>query len=168
MPNAACSEIVAIGGRTHHSEVFGWEERDWCREFEPTLMYPAPPLFPIPKTCPEVVATHLKKAFALVWRDAGSSANRLRAAAEALLTEKKVPRMVANNNGKKERLSLHARIERFKQADAHSAEYLLAIKWIGNVGSHSNLDELLSTDLLDGLSCSSTSWNVSTCSARIV
>jgi hypothetical protein len=78
-----------------------------------------------------------------------SCANRLRTAAEALLTERKVPRTTINKKHKRERITLHARIEKFKQHDAVSADLLLAIKWLGNEGSHANLDELGGEDLLN-------------------
>jgi Domain of unknown function (DUF4145) len=149
--DAGCGEIVAIGGRTNTFEDIDWErqEREWVRSFTPTSMYPAPPVFRIPEKCPKAVAAELRRAFSLFWTDTGSCANRLRAAVEALLTDRKVPRSTINKKGR-ERLSLHARIEKFKQTDANSADYLLAIKWLGNAGSHANLDELGGDDLLNG------------------
>lgn len=150
--NSSCGEVVAIGGRTHHVENYISEhgELGYEREFEPLFMYPAPPVFPIPEQCPEHVAAELKKAFSLFWSDKGSCANRLRAAAEALLTDKKVPRATKNGKGKMIRVSLHDRIERFGKIDPGSADYLSAIKWLGNAGSHANLDELGGDDLLNG------------------
>jgi hypothetical protein len=126
-----CGEIVAIGGRTYHTYDPDWEnqEQNWEREFEPTLIYPAPPVIPMPQKCPKSVKVELKRAFSLFWTDTGACANRLRAAVEALLTDRKIPRSTINKTGKRERISLHARIEKFKQSDEGSAEYLLAIKW---------------------------------------
>ena len=150
--DAVCGEMVSMGGRSHVVEYTDYErgERIWEREYEPMFMYPAPPVFPLPEKCPEAVADELNKSFALFWFDTGSCANRLRAAVEALLTERKIPRTIVNKHGKRERISLHARIERFKQSDMRSADYILAIKWIGNAGSHARLDELSRSDLLDG------------------
>jgi len=121
--NEACGEIVAIGGRTHHSEDLDWErqQQNWYREFEPVFMYPAPPVFPIPAKCPKAVSAQLKRAFLLFWCDLGSCANRLRAAAEALLTDRRIPRRRINDKGKHERIPLHLRIEKFKQTDALAA-----------------------------------------------
>jgi Domain of unknown function (DUF4145) len=156
--NETCGEIVAIGGRSHIDEYVDFvdhddyelQEQSWDRAYRPTFMYPAPPVFPIPEKCPEAVADELKKSFSLFWSDTGSCANRLRAAVEALLTDRKIPRTMINKKGKRERISLHARIEIFKQTDTRSAEYLSAIKWIGNAGSHANVDELSRDDLLSG------------------
>jgi len=150
--NSSCGDTVSIGGETRHVENHDWgrQEMNWDREFSPTFMSPAPPIFPVPERCPETVAYELGKAFSLFWHDRGSCANRLRTAAEALLTERKVPQTTLNRRGKRERISLHARIDKFKQKDAGSADYLLAIKWLGNAGSHANLDELSGDDLLNG------------------
>jgi hypothetical protein len=150
--DAACGQIVAIGGRSHIEDYIDYEQQEqtWERTYEPRFVYPAPPIFPIPEKCPETVADELKKAFSLFWSDIGSCANRLRASVEALLTNRKIPRTAVNKNGKRERISLHARIERFKQVETDSADYLSAIKWIGTAGSHANLDELNRDDLLDG------------------
>lgn len=150
--NAACGEVVAVGGRTHHVEDHDWErqEQHWAREFQPVFLNPAPAVFAIPEECPEAIANELRKAFGLLWSDAGACANRLRAAVEALLTDRKVPRKRWGKKKKWVRMDLHARIEKFKEKDAETAEYLLALKWLGNVGSHTNLDELNVNDLLDG------------------
>lgn len=150
--NEVCGELVAMGGCSHIDvfEDYEHQERTLERAFQPIFMYPAPPVFPIPKKCPKVVANELKKSFALFWSDAGSCANRLRAAAEALLTDRKIPHTTLNKNGKRERISLHARIEKLKQKDTRSADYLLAVKWLGNTGSHADVDRLNRNDLLDG------------------
>ncbi|AIS02599.1 hypothetical protein SGLAU_33355 (plasmid) [Streptomyces glaucescens] len=61
-----------------------------------------------------------------------------------------------SSNGKSYNLSLHRRIERFKTAKptfSKAADLLLAVKWIGNVGSHGSvirvLDVLDAVDILD-------------------
>lgn len=136
--NNACGEIVAVGGRTHHVEDHDWEtqEEHWSREYQPVFLTPPPPVFPIPVECPEAVTVELQKAFGLLWSDPGSCANRLRAAVEALLTERRVPKKRQNKKKKWVRIDLHARIEEFRKKDAETADYLLALKWLGNVGSH--------------------------------
>jgi hypothetical protein len=150
--NAGCGEIVAVGGRTYHIENFdlGSDEQNWDCVFEPTFMYPAPPVFPIPGMCPKTVAAPLKKAFSLFWSDLGSCANRLRAAVETLLDERKIPRTTPNKNRRREPIPLHVRIEKFTQVDPRSGRFLLAIKWIGNAGSHANLNEVSRDDMLNG------------------
>lgn len=150
--NPVCGEIVAVVGRTEHT----WEpdheaqEEDWRRDFVPIFMSPAPCIFPLPDKCPEAVSDELKKAFSLFWSDTGSAANRLRAAAEALLTERGVARSTINRHGRMQAIALHDRIEKFRRRDPESADYLLAIKWLGNEGSHASLNALGGEDLLNG------------------
>ena len=84
-----------------------------------------------------------------MWLDIGSSANRLRTAIEAFLNERKVPK-TTTKNGKRVPLNLHCRIIRFRIKNADAADSLEAVKWLGNVGSHANLDSLTIDDLLDG------------------
>lgn len=151
--NTMCGEVVAVVGRTHHVEDHDWDkqEQHWAREFQPTFLTPPPPVFPIPTECPEAVSDELRKAFALLWSDAGSCANRLRTAVEVLLTDRKVPgKRRSKKNRKWVRMDLHSRVEKFREKDSETAEYLLAIKWLGNVGSHTDLDALTVDDLLNG------------------
>lgn len=150
--NRDCGEVVALSGRTYHEEDHDWEQQTmhWSRTFGPRALTPAPPIFAIPQECPEAIGNELRTAFGLYWSDAPSSANRLRVAVEILLNDQKIPKTVVNKKSKRESLSLHARIEKFRAKDAASAEYLLAIKWLGNAGSHSGLDSIEDEDLLGG------------------
>ena len=68
---------------------------------------------------------------------------------EALLTERGVARHFNNTKNKRKLLSLHNRIVKFRAKNAASAEALLAIKWLGNEGSHSTPEGLGFEDLLD-------------------
>jgi hypothetical protein len=52
--------------------------------------------------------------------------------------------------GKKQRLTLHKRIELLSKRDPDASELLLAVKWIGNAGVHSGaLTQLEVMDALD-------------------
>ena len=148
--NADCKERVVVCGRTSHEEDqdFELQEQNWVRLFKPTFFYEAPPVFPIPENCPLEIEQELKRAFALVWVDIGSSANRLRSAIEVFLNERKVLKTTKNKKGK--RLDLHGRIKLFHTKNADAANSLEAVKWLGNEGSHANLDSLTIDDLLDG------------------
>ena len=150
--NANCKERVAVCGRTHHEEGHDYEsqEQNWVRLFKPTFFYKAPPVFPIPENCPREIGRELKRAFALVWLDIGSSANRLRSAIEVFLNERKVLKTIKNKKGKRVRLALHGRIKLFHTKNPDAANSLEAVKWLGNDGSHANLDSLTIDDLLDG------------------
>lgn len=150
--NLSCGEIVAVGGHTAIREHIDYERHEQTFEtaFEPTFLSPAPNIIPLPPECPNAVSTELSKAFSLFWSDVDASANRLRVAVEALLTDRKVPRSKVSSSGKRNQLTLHARIEIFKQKDPTSADYLLAIKWLGNAGSHAGLNNIDRSDILYG------------------
>ncbi len=84
----------------------------------------------------------------LVWADPGAAANRLRLATEELLTAQRVPRTAVVQGKPQRRLNAHQRIERFRARNAAAADALMAVKWIGNEGSHA--DALTAKDVLDG------------------
>ena len=121
--------------------------------YSPSFFEPAPPVFPIPKECPNAVADELKKAFALMWPEIGSSGNRLRVAVEVLMNEQKIQKKAkikSGGNARKYRdLALHERIEKFMVKHEDAGTQLMAIKWLGNTGSHAALDVLTHDDLLD-------------------
>lgn len=149
--NPGCKDIVSIGGRKILEEDHDPDASSQYMEvFEPEFVCPPPHVFQISLKCPSAVAREISSAFGLVWSDRKSCANRLRSAAEALLTDRGIPRKRHNKKKKLVRLDLHARIVLFKSKDSQSADYLLAIKWLGNVGSHTSLDSLSVGDLLDG------------------
>ena len=101
--------------------------------------------------CPADIKDEVRAASSLYWSDVSASANRIRTAVEKILDHKKIKRskkiQSGKNAGKNRRLSLHERIELFKQKDSDLAATMLAIKWLGNAGSHTS--DLNEKDLLD-------------------
>lgn len=73
-----------------------------------------------------------------MWASPSSAANRLRYAVEEILDDRGILR-----SG-----TLHARIEKFRAFSPDMAEALMAVKWIGNEGSHE--DVLTTADILEG------------------
>jgi hypothetical protein len=74
--------------------------------------------------------------------------NALRGCVEVILTRRGVPRTTVSK-GKRHRLFLHDRIELFQRRDAEVGAALMAVKWIGNEGSHAGA--LTPADVLDAL-----------------
>ncbi len=150
--NVKCGESVATCGRTRHVEDHNWERQklNWTRLLEPKFFSEAPPVFPIPESCPDQIKQELKAAFSLMWSDVGSSANRLRSAIEVLLDERKVRKTTTNANGQRVYLTLHRRIRLFRKEYSDVASPLEAVKWLGNIGSHAKLDTLSIDELLSG------------------
>ena len=156
--NPNCGDGVFVCGKITTKENFSYSpegtlDMDWEEYFVPSYFEPPPPVFPIPRECPNHVAEELSKAFALIWSDVGSGGNRLRVAVEALMNERKIQKKTKIKNGPNignfRRLTLHERIEKFAEKHQDAATQLMAIKWLGNTGSHAALDVLTHDDLLD-------------------
>ena len=89
---------------------------------------PSPPLIAIPKNCPTTIKEELEKAFVASWGDFWAAANHARSCVEKLLDYLDAP----------EARNLHCRIKNYTKRDPQCGEALLAIKYIGNAGSHAD------------------------------
>ncbi len=134
-----CAEIVAVVGRVTLSAVHGEDGLEHYSEFEPVYFYPAPNLIDVPEDCPNSVRAEIAAACALIRCDPASAANRLRCAIEAFLTNEGVRRFTLSKQRKYANVSLHHRIDLYKSKEPEFAEMLLAVKWLGNVGSHGEI-----------------------------
>ena len=117
---------------------------DFCR---PSYIYPTIDIFPIPSKCPENIVKEVKKAFSLYWCDTNAAGNRVRTSIELLMDYLKVKKRMLTKQGKYRQISLHDRILDYHPKNPDIGEQLLAIKWIGNTGSHSS--NLKKDDLID-------------------
>ena len=151
-----CKETVAVAGtywvqddRIYDQE-YG-EAGEILEYYRPRYFSEAPPLIQLPDKTPDTVREEITKAFQLFWLDEEACGNRIRSAVEQLLTINGIPKTELVKKGasqKRNLLSLHRRIERFKKKRPELAEQLFAIKWIGNAGSHAS--GLNIEDLKDG------------------
>ncbi len=119
-----CGEYVIVTGFLSSKQVDGFETYE--DEFRPLFVQPSPELVDLPPNCPSTIAAQLRRAFTLFWLDPSAAANRVRASVECLMDHQRVARG----------LSLHRRIERFQAAQPNLGHALMAVKWIGNDGSH--------------------------------
>ncbi|TAJ76735.1 MAG: DUF4145 domain-containing protein [Gallionellaceae bacterium] len=93
-------------------------------------------LFTIPAATPVAVSSLIESAFVLSWGDYESCLNRVRTCLELILDGLHIKRFTVKN-GRRERLSLYARIK-LAQVKAPSTEpFLMAVRHLGNAGSHS-------------------------------
>lgn len=115
--------------------------------FTPEYFLPAINIFSIPGKCPKEVTNNIKSSFKLFFTDPSASANYVRKAIDAILTDKKVKRITINHKGKKVPVKLHDRIVEFEKSNPVMAKNLFAIKWLGNEGSHT--DKMTKNDVLD-------------------
>ncbi len=150
--NENCGEVVSIGGNVVTVEDHNDEEQtlNWSEVYEPKFLLPAPKIFPIIDSCPDAVKIELERTFGLFWFDNGASANGLRTAIEALLNDLKIARTVINKKRARKELNLHARIEKLGFKNKEAAELLMAIKWLGNTGSHLADSAIPRDELLKG------------------
>lgn len=151
--NDACKEFVASGGTGAVEEDVGLD-----RDGEPELLYedsfrpkffiPHLKLLKIPEKCPEAVSKPIEESFSLFFASPGAASNAIRTAVEAILTDLKIRRF-ERSGGKLRFVSLHRRISLLPPRYAELKEILLAIKWLGNAGSHDSVTAITQDDVLD-------------------
>jgi hypothetical protein len=155
MDCAHCHNTVGVAGTYRVADerfvdpVRG-EVGDYAEYYRPRFFTESPHLVEIPEATPEAVTSELVASFQLFWSDPLACTNRIRSSVERLLTAQKVPQTTGKTsaNGRRQFLKLHHRIDRFGTRRPEIAEKLMAVKWIGNAGSHSNGATV--DDALDG------------------
>ena len=114
---------------------------------------PALTLMTPPAGTPTEVVEAIESASKVLWTDPNSAANRLRFAIKSLLTalgQRRYTRSKPNNGAPatRRRLTTHARIAEYRKDHTEAGDALLAVKWIGNSGSHDS--QLTVSNVLDG------------------
>jgi len=149
---SACEELVVFlgDGQVENMEYSDHNSGEHFEAsyyiFQPRYFYPPLQIFNIIEKCPSEVEKKINESFGLFWSDLPSCANKIRTSLEMIMNQQKVKKLIISKT-KKTPLSLHSRIEEFKHTKPDVANYLLAIKWIGNAGSH--IEKLERIDLLD-------------------
>lgn len=146
--HARCAQIVAISG-SGGVEGFMREngDYDWPDTFHPKICTPMPDMIEIPPKCPDDVSKELREAFSVYWISSAACAGRIRVALECLMDHLGVPRKRKNANRRYRDLTLHGRIDLYTQSNPAAGGQLMALKWLGNAGSHSST--VSTNDLLD-------------------
>jgi hypothetical protein len=148
-----CKGSVAVTGRYRITDdrfisPTGEMIDEWGTHYRPLWFSDAPHIIAIPDKTPDPVAAEIRDSFQLFWGDLSSCANRIRAAVEHLLTHQRIPKSRKTKKGARTFLPLHQRIELFQLTKPALADKLMAIKWVGNAGSHST--PVKADDILDG------------------
>ncbi|KGX07035.1 hypothetical protein Y036_2896 [Burkholderia pseudomallei] len=142
--NEHCKDFVSCAGTSRVvatevlDEEYGWAQQQEAH-FYPKYFSPSLVLMDIPKGCPETVRKHLQESFALAYADAGAALNCVRAGIEAVLTDLGIARFKIQGN-KRRIISLHQRIGNLPSRYDDQKQMLLAVKWLGNAGSHSGAE----------------------------
>jgi hypothetical protein len=147
--NPACKQLHAIGGTGGVTSYIDDEEGNYAYGdfFEPKFCSPMPEMIHTPAKCPQEVVNELNAAFALFWSSPAACAGRIRVAIECLMNDLGIPVKKKTVKGKYADLSLHRRIDIFAAKNPVIGQQLMALKWLGNSGSHSN--DVSQTDILD-------------------
>jgi len=151
----SCKENVFVSGTGDVDWNIVWipeerrEEGHQVNQYSPKFFNPCLQIIDIPEPCPIQIENILKQSFSLFWLDLDSCANKLRIALEYLMDDLKVKKYPAPKKGRKRRkLNLDERIKvHFAKKYPKLARLLLAVKWIGNEGSH--IGGLIRKDLID-------------------
>jgi hypothetical protein len=131
--------VIKTNGISLNTESGGYENEQVLK-----IIYINPPinLIEIPSTIPIILRRILELSFTLFWIDEKSCANKIRLFLEELMDKKNI--LMGS--------SLHNRIEKFGKEYPElleTSKLLLALKWIGNEGSHSGY-ELSRENLIQG------------------
>tara|TARA_R110002049_G_C9031727_1_gene552063 strand:- start:191 stop:952 length:762 start_codon:yes stop_codon:yes gene_type:complete len=135
--NVACGEVSFATGSGSVDQRYNSEyEAEYYERFQIRSFYPAPYLIAIPEDTPLEVRELVEKSFTLFWPDLGAASNALRASLEVLLDQLKLPRTKVDKKNMEQRLSLHRRLELWGEKEKEHADLCLALKEVGNLGSH--------------------------------
>ncbi|MFG0610907.1 DUF4145 domain-containing protein [Delftia sp. WSY_14] len=133
-----CKEIISCAGkgevdRIDYYDDDGDHQTEYINLFDPSYFYPPLQMMDVPEDCPREVADHLRTSFSMFFANPAAALNSARIAVEALMDHFNVPAKFAIND---KRMFLHQRIEKMPDRHANVREHLLAVKWLGNAGSH--------------------------------
>ena len=152
--NNDCKELVSISGQCLRDIVSGEElptgemVESRFSIYHPKFFFPNLKIIALPKVIPENVAEQINLSFSHYFNDLSSCANRIRNGIELILDDLNAPKWRKTNAGKKQVFkNLHSRIEHYGNRNKNIADHLLALKIIGNEGSH--IGQIESNDILD-------------------
>lgn len=136
-PRTPCRNVYVVAGEWSRRADVTAESLDDdpnLAGLEVRHILPALPLMDLPDNVPANVRSLVNSASAVLLSDPSAAATRIRSAIESLLDEQRIRKTSPANRSK--RLSLHDRILLFRNVNPAAADFLMAMKWIGNVGTH--------------------------------
>ena len=117
--------------------------------FSPKYFYPPLHLFKIHESTPDEVKKTIIESFSLYFTNSFAAVNQIRLALEILMTELDVARMYTNDKGENKYYSLEKRIKKLDDKYGEIKDKCLAIKWLGNSGTHGD-EGMTRDDVLNG------------------
>lgn len=148
-PRSRCGNKYVVAGQWNvdYEEPVADEEK-LVEYYSVTYVLPAIPLMDYPENVPDSVREPILAASLVLLSDPSAAANRIRSSIEALLDCQNVRKFPPGK--RTDRLTTHARIQAFQDKKPDVAQHLMAVKWIGNIGSHER-DPLPLSLVLDGM-----------------
>lgn len=155
--NYQCKENILVAGIITEHGLYSDTEGNGFQEntYKPKYFSKSPHIISIESSYPKDIIQLLESSFELFWVDKMSCANKIRICLESLMDYYKVPKKEKTKKGKFQIISLDKRIKKCKALiNSRNTNFAIAIKWIGNIGSHnttecSNDKILLAYELLD-------------------
>jgi Domain of unknown function (DUF4145) len=150
--NAKCKETVASVGTGEvdwypSEDEHGYPIQEYDDYFRPKYFIPHLKFFPIPANAPATARELLMKSFDLFFADPNAALNQVRAAFEEVLTHLGIKRF-NRVNGRLQFISLHNRITLLPSKFQKLKDMMVAVKWLGNAGSHAGKTTTID-DVLD-------------------
>lgn len=130
--NPECRMVTIVIGRLDAYPDDSGDVREYDTTVTPRFFYPPVAVVPVPSYIPKDIREELLRSYALYFADPASAANPLRSAVECFMDVTDTPK--ERHGGKP--ITLHDRLRDFKEKNAELAELLVAVKWLGNDGSH--------------------------------
>lgn len=150
-----CNEVVTMVGEGRVDwdivpDKFGHPSKEKENFFRPRYFEPHLEPISIPVKCPERARKALREAFKVMFISFELACNQLRVAIEYIVDglPDRNGEMLERKDG--DRPSLDKRIGKINDNLKSSKEFLLAVKWVGNAGSH-EIDALNFHDFVDAL-----------------
>jgi hypothetical protein len=135
-----CRETVCCVG-SYNMTIVNRHDSEHLESFlTPLFFHPIVPIFPYSDTLPDRIVNPLKESFSLFWSNPAASGNSLRITLERIMDHFGIKRFSRGAKGERGRMNLHHRIEHFgkRPGNTEVAAKLLALKWLGNHGSHTS------------------------------
>ncbi|AEW02215.1 hypothetical protein Niako_5986 [Niastella koreensis GR20-10] len=152
--NNNCGEVVSCAGTGFFDqddptfdEETGQYWASYFKYFKPEYFSKPIHIIELKDLYPSAITKKLEDSFKIFFCDSESCANKIRIVVEVLMDALKVKKTVITTGNKRKNLTLHARILNYGSKNKELSDLLLAIKWIGNSGSHNS--KVTKDDTLD-------------------
>lgn len=138
--NPRCKQVAQIAGTYRVGYAVASappnpQTGQWVHFYRVESIYPAPAIMRVPANTPDDVVRGLTRASRVLFADPGLAATALRSTVELFMTHQGQPATTSKGAFR----TLDDRITAWKKGDvdrARTGDLLLAVKWLGNSGTH--------------------------------